>query len=240
MRSPRRVFCVAVAVIIAFLGVMLARSHSREQAVSTLRLDPVVVTSQVSARDAAAPVPTRPNRFPLEYLTAFALVGATKTTRRKSGAKRSDVPLYLDSDVHVPLEDSELKEWRSNAPPGQPGHGGAPIRLIKGGVLVDDTDLTDEQIEDLQTRGVIRPATMKEVQASEARAKADERRELEQQQKTEIQQLQAKQEQARAEATSKNANADQIAKLNERQTAELTALQDKHVKALNAFDKKGE
>lgn len=198
---------------------------------------PVVQSAAIAPTPQPAPDPT--SRLPLELLS-FALVGATKReTRRKSGAKKGDVPLYLDSDVHVALEESELKEWRQNAPPGQPGHSGAPIRVIKGGVLVDDTDLTDEQIDDLQKRGVVKPASPEQVKAAEAKAKADERRDLEQEQKTEIQQLQAKHEQARAEATNKNANAETLAKLSEKQTSEMTALQDKHVKALNAFDKKG-
>lgn len=193
---------------------------------STVRVDSMSVPAHAPQQH-PAPV--------LEFTALAAVMGATaKKTRRTAGAKRTSVPLWLDSEVHVIRDDKETPAAAANrrlrgvqAP--------SPHTVIPGGVLVDDTDLTDDEIEDLQRRGVVRPATPKEVESAEVRERTERIAELQREQEREIQQLRADQEQEKAKINADGKAApDAVAKLADKQSKELTSLQEKHVKALNA------
>jgi hypothetical protein len=99
-------------------------------------------------------------------VSTFSLLGlaigatAKKSTRRTSG-KASKLKLLLDSTVHLRRD------------PKKPD-----LTVIDGGVLVDDTDLDDDEIEELKRHGAIRPASAEEIARLEATAENAERAEL--------------------------------------------------------------
>jgi hypothetical protein len=199
--------------------------HPSSAAVERFALRPPV---QLPAVRAAIPsVPSSPShRHRLtDSLGLLAVAGATKkrTTRRTSGKKR-DVPMYLDSDVHVMRENDDGK---------------LATTVIKGGVLVDDTDLSDDEIDELTARRVIRPATVEEIDALDAAGTAADRAELVKSQEEEMAQLRANQEQARATLAAKdNVSADALAKADQKAAMDVASLQEKHATALAKFDAK--
>lgn len=166
-----------------------------------------VVDSHRSAPASHAPLP----------LSTFSLLGfaigatAKKATRRASG-KGSKVKLLLDSEVHLKRD------------PKSP-----ELTKIPGGVLVDDTDLDDDEIEELKRLGAIRPASAEEITRLEAAQEVAENADLMRAQELELSQLRVKQAEELAAAP-----ADKQATLQERHAKAVTAMQEKHVKALNA------
>jgi hypothetical protein len=132
--------------------------------------------------------------------------------------------MYLDSDVHVMRENDDGK---------------LATTVIKGGVLVDDTDLSDDEIDELTARRVIRPASVDEIQRLEAADTAADRAELVKEQQEELAQMRANQEQARAAlATKDGVTGDALAKADQKNAMEVAALQEKHAAALAKFDAK--
>jgi hypothetical protein len=172
-----------------------------------------IPTMHIEAR-ASLPLPEAPKTKHLAPLMAFAVAGAVKRrpSRRAAGVKIPDVPMFLDSDVHV-MRDKELT-------------------VIRGGVLVDDTDLEDDEIEELLRHKVIRPATSSELasldQASSDSAKAD----LIASQEQEMAALTASHEAATAEAQAAGKSDAQLAKLAQKQSEEVSALREQHAAAL--------
>lgn len=148
-------------------------------------------------------------------LFGFAIAGATakKRTTRRSEGKVAKVPMYLDSEVHVMRDDK--------------------LEVVRGGVLLDDTDLDEEEIESIQGRGVIRPATPAEIEQLAQADKAQERAAVTRTQQTELQSMQARQASEMAGATNAGKSDADKAKLSEKHAEALTALQEKHTAALN-------
>lgn len=167
---------------------------------SAVSLDSLPAFTIATALHHEAPAPSRRSPGPLSLL-GFALAGATSKKsaprRKRSGFKVPDVPMYLDSAVHV-MRDDELV-------------------IISGGVLLDDTELTDEEIADIQRHGVIRPATpaeLERLQEAESLAAATE---LAKDQEREMRQLVA----------------NQAAELSGVDEAKKPALVDKHLKQIS-------
>jgi hypothetical protein len=189
----------------------------------------IAVRAEIAQR--RTPVPDRGPRFPIELAlaglatarrSAAKKTAAKKTPAKTSAAKKSastKVPMYLDSEVHVTRDNKK---------------GDPVLTVIKGGQLVDDTDLTDEEIDDLTTRRVIRPATVAEIERLSKAPAVKAREELVREQEGEVAQLKAAHAAALAAAAP-----DEKAALQEEQATELTDLQAEHVDALNAFDEKG-
>lgn len=143
-----------------------------------------------------------------------------KATRRAQGAKRTDVPMYLDSDVHRMGEDDKLD-------------------IVRGGVMVDDTDLTDEEIEELTARRVIRPAKPDEIERAANAEHTEKRAQLQRDQSAEVAQLQAQQAQEKAKLEGGgNASPAALQKLADQHLKQTQDLQAKHTKALAAHDEK--
>jgi hypothetical protein len=221
MRSLRfSLFALAVALAIP------SSTSAQPVTDSIPTLTPVLVGAE------HVPAPARRDHAPMPFELAglgVALATAKKAARKpaakKSGSKpaakksaSADVAMYLDSDVHVMRENKK----------------GDPVTTtIKGGVLVDDTDLTDEEIDDFTARRVIRPAKPEEIERLKKAPGVAEREQLVREQAAEVEQLQAK----HASAVAAAAPADRPA-LQEEQATELTELQQEHVDALNAFDEK--
>lgn len=161
------------------------------------------------------------HRAPLSHapapLSTFSLLGlavgatAKKSTRRSTG-KASKLKMLLDSTVHLRRD------------PKKPD-----ITVIEGGVLVDDTDLDDDEIEDLKRHGIIRPASAAEIARLETAADDADRVELIREHESQLTMLRAEQ---KAELDA--APADKRAALAERHGKALTALQDKQAKELGA------
>jgi hypothetical protein len=226
----RRTILGALLAIASVFALALAPFHVVHQssaAVERLALRPPVQLPAVRA--AIVPSHSAPHRAPrfTDGLGLLAVAGATKkrASRRTSGKKR-DVPMYLDSDVHV-LRESE-----------DPTHNGKLVTtVIKGGVMVDDTDLTDDEIDELTARRVIRPATPEEIDRLEQADTAEARAELVATQEAELAQLRANNEAARAEmAARENVSGDALAKLDQKNAMTVAALQEKHAGALAKFD----
>lgn len=167
------------------------------------------------------PAPTSDHHLP-GAVGFGALIGATakRATRRKTGAKR-EVPLYLDSDAHVMRDGDDGKKVNT---------------VIKGAVLVDDTDLTDDEIDELTALRVIRPATNDEIERLERKDADAERTDLIRTQTSEIEQLRARQESERADLEAKSPNDEQRSIQSDRHATQMTKLQEKHVAALNKID----
>lgn len=194
-------------------------------AVERFALRPPVQLPAVRAAIPSAPSHPRSRHRFTDSIGLVAVAGATKkrTTRRSSGKKR-DVPMYLDSDVHVMRDNDEGK---------------AVTTVIKGGVLVDDTDLSDDEIDELTARRVIRPATVDEIQRLEAADTAADRADLVKEQQEEIAQLRANQEQARAQLAAKDGvSGDALAKADQKAAMDVASMQEKHSAALAKFDAK--
>lgn len=171
--------------------------------------------------DHRMPAPTHHKRlpgFPIEGLAAAALATKGKKATRRSAGKRSSVKLFLDSLVHVVR--GEDKEGRPKT------------ESIAGGVLVDDTDLTDDEIDELTALKAIRPATPKEIEQLDRNEVEEKRVALVREQEEEMAALRAEHEQAKADLGT-DASPAKVTKLEEKQAAEVSKLQDKHTKALN-------
>lgn len=124
--------------------------------------------------------------------------------------------LYLASEVDIPT-------GKAPAQRGDP----KPTKRVGPGLL-SDLDITDEEIKSLP-RGVLRNATVDEIEAAERREAADERKVLVAEQADELAALRTKQADELAATT-----ADKQPALQERHAKAMTALQEKHAKALNA------
>lgn len=167
------------------------------------------------------PAPTHHKRlpgFPIEGLAAAALATKAKKATRRTAGKRSSVKLFLDS--HVDVVRGEDKEGRPR------------VERIAGGVLVDDTDLTDDEIDELTALKAIRPATPKEIEQLDRNEVEEKRAALVREQEEEMAALRAEHEQAKADLGT-DASPAKVTKLEEKQAAEVSKLQDKHTKALN-------
>lgn len=168
-----------------------------------------------------APAPNDQPSFPVEYLAIGLAAAAAKKGARR--ARRGDVAMIVDSQVHVMRDNKK---------------GDPELKVIKGGVLVEDTDpeLTEEEIDELTARRVIRPATEAELAAMEQGDVAGEREALVREQEQDVAQLRAKHvaERTKLEEGGKLKTPEAVSKLEERQASELSKLQTKHVDALNA------
>lgn len=156
------------------------------------------------------PAPSKQPSFPVEYV-AIGLAAAVAKRGRKGG-----VAMFVDSDIHVMRDNKK---------------GDPELKVIKGGQLLEDTDLTDEEVDELTARRVIRPATAKELAQLEKSEANAEREELVKEQEGELTTLRAKHEQALAAAPE-----TKKAAIEEKQSAEVTKLQTAHAKALAKFD----
>jgi hypothetical protein len=163
-----------------------------------------------------APAPRSHSPLSMFSMLGFA-VGATKSkrpTRRARGVKVPDVPLFLDSDVHV-MRDGELT-------------------IVRGGVLVEDTELEDDEIEDLIKHGVVRPAKHAELESLETAGNVDAAATLAREQEQEIAALQTAHAAVLADAdASGNLTPAKREKLVAKQGEELAALREQHTAALN-------
>ena len=178
-------------------------------------LAPAVIQAADTHR---SPAPRSHAPLSMFSMLGFA-VGATAkskrpTRRARKDVKVPDVPLFLDSDVHV-MRDGELT-------------------TIRGGVLVDDTELEDDEIEDLIKHRVVRPAKHEELQTIETTGSLTAIEDLKREQDQEIQALQSAHASALAEAdASRNFTPAKREKLVATQAEELAALQSQHAAALN-------
>jgi hypothetical protein len=109
-------------------------------------------------------------------------LAALATARSKPGdplARSATCKCYIDSDIHVMRKDEDKKSY---------------THVVRGGVLLDDLEddaLTDQEIDEMISRGVIRPATPAEVARLENADLQDERAKLAAEQAGEVAQLQA-------------------------------------------------
>lgn len=209
MRSLRY-SCFAMAALLA----MAAPSSAPAQDLYTADTTITGIAPDLERAPESAPTPDRPD-MPIEVVG----LGAALATARTRRGKRGDVPMYLDSHVHVMREDKK---------------GDPVLKRIRGGILIDDTDLTDEEVDELTARKVVRPASQEEVERLAQSGTEAERTDLLREQEEEMAKLTAKHEMERAELGD-GASASKRQKLEERQAKELTALQGKHAKALNAL-----
>lgn len=168
-----------------------------------------------------APNPSKAPGAPMPFeLLGFALIGATakKSARRK--ASRGDDLMYLDSDVHV-MRDNDK--------------GDSELVIVRGGRPLSDVDeLTDDEIDELTARRVIRPLRSDEAGAIEARAATDAANQLAAEQAREMELLTVRHEAATAaldEAGQLKTDKEKAA-LADKQAKERTALAEKHAKAL--------
>lgn len=223
MRSTRLLF-VALILLVSALPVHAAVVLQSPAAVanSSLGTDSVPTVRAAILPSRHAPAPGRSHRL-LDGM-AIAAIGATskrKSTRRKAGVKR-EIPLYLDSDAHVMREDERT------------GH--LATTVIRGGVLVDDTDLTDDEIDELTALRAIRHATTDEIARLEQKDADAERTELMANQAVELEELRARQDAERAELEAKGPTDEQRSTQSTRHSAAMTKLQEKHAAALAKLD----
>lgn len=161
------------------------------------------------------PVPADGPALPAE---PFAIALAVAAAKR--GRKRGDVPMILDSHVDVMRENKKGDPEPKRFAPGQ---------------LLEDTDLTDEEVDDLTKRKAIRPASQEELQQLEKGSVEQERANMIREQEEELAKVRAEHEQQRAELGD-DASPKKRAALEERQAGEITKLQAAHAKALAKLD----
>lgn len=183
-------------------------------------LDRPVPVSAVRAAIPLHQLPAPARRHALDMVALGAVVGATKkkATRRASG-KKTEVPMYLDATAHVQRKNEDTGKMETVA--------------IPGGVLVDDTDLNEDEIEELTAQRHIRPATSSEIERLEQADAAAERKEIVDAQAKETEQLRANQEveMAKLNASGK-ASLEAISALQTEHAKQTAALQEKQAKAL--------
>jgi hypothetical protein len=221
MRSTRFVLTALLIVAAAQPAPAATLTHSPAAVGTTPLSQPPSVSTVRAAMH--PPTPPAPHRAPLSMdLSVLGVALATKRATRRSTGKKRDVPMFLDSEVHVMRE----------------GKDGKPEQLrIAGGVLVDDTELEDDEIDELTARRVIRPATQDEIHRLERRETDDARTELLRTHETEMAQLRAQHDVARAELeNSGNATPAALNRLSDKQALEITKLQDKHAAAIAKID----
>jgi hypothetical protein len=207
------VFAMLVVALALLIAVIFPTppAHARTPAVSS-----------VSALPAHVPTPTKAPRGPMPIeLLGFALIGATVKRGHKRRATKSDgVPLYLDSDVHVyRVNDEQEKE----------------LVVVRGGRPLDDVEeLTDDEIDELTARRVIRPLRPDDAAAIEARQRHEESAKLAAEQAREMELLQVRHEAARSALEEAGAlkTDEKKAQLAEKQEKERASLAEKHSKAL--------
>lgn len=215
----------SLVAIAAFVLPAAAQSDSTRSPaaaeVSTLPVHSASVSTVRAAIPRPLPAPHR-ERAPLSVVGLGAFVGATakRQTRRKAGVKR-EVPLYLDSTAHV------MRPGKDDKP---------ELLVIPGGVLVDDTDLTDEEIDELTALRVIRHATTEEIDRLEQKGIDEQRAEMLRTQEGEINQLKAQQDVERVDLEAKNPSDEQRATQSDRHGKQLAKLQEKHSAALAKLD----
>jgi hypothetical protein len=189
--------------------------HLAPAAVASTTLSQVPPASTPAVRAALSTPHAPATRVPLE-LMAFAFVGATKKTTRRSAGKKRDMPMYIDSDLHVARKDDDKKPY---------------THVIKGGQLLDDVEddgLTEEEIDEFIARRAIRPATPDEIARLEQAEVNDERTQLQADQARELDALRADQAAELAAAPE-----NKRAALQEKQQKAVDALTEKHVAAVN-------
>jgi hypothetical protein len=186
-----------------------------------VQAQPVVHASAVRQSVPTPPVSHR--TVPIEALALGAVVGATKRATRRKSNTRTEVPLYLDTIAHVQRKNEESGAMETVA--------------IKGGVLVDDTDLTDDEIDELTAMRVIRHATPDEIDRLEQNSVDAKRAELVQSNTAAMDSLKASNasERAAMEADT-SVSPDALTKLDAKQNAAVEKMQAQHDKALAKFD----
>lgn len=192
-----------------------SRVHSASRLAVRAAIDTVTVP---------ASLPTSTSRVAaIEMIALGGIIGATKKTTRRSTGKRRDVPMYVDSILHVQRKNDDTGKHETVA--------------IPAGVLVDDTDLTDDEIDEFTARRVIRPATVEEIERLDKKDAADERADLEASQTAELEQLRANHAAERAELVGKEGTSPAaIAKLDDKHATAVSQLQAKHAAALAKHD----
>lgn len=208
--------------LFATLAMCSAALAIPSSAAAACTLDRPVPVSAVRAAIPISHVPAPTHRHVLDMVALGAVMGATakKKPTRRAAAKKTDVPMYLDGIAHVQRKNEDTDKMETVA--------------ITGGVLVDDTDLSDEEIDELTAMRIIRPATSDEIARLEQAEANAERAEKQQAHEAEVTQLRANQEAERAAAVARNATPDQLAKLDERHAVAKSALEEKQAKALAA------
>lgn len=233
MRYRSAVLCSLIAMA-AFVLPAAAQPDSVTSAspaaaeVSTLP----VQSASVSTVRAAMPGHELPspasNPLPLSTVGLGAIIGATakKRTTRKAAGKKRDVPMYLDSDVHVmrPSEDEPKRRVTT---------------LVRGGRLVDDLEddaLSDDEIDELTARRVIRPAKPEEIERSEQQDRAAQREELAAEQTAAITQLRANRESERAALVAGGVKPEDLVSFDDETSTTVAELQSEHAAALAKID----
>jgi hypothetical protein len=226
MRSRSRIGLFAVTALLSIAA--YAHAHTDEpQPTTTITVSAAAEAPMyigTAAHHSPPAIPRAPQKqIPIEAIALGAVVGATakRTTRRKAG-NRSDVPMFLDSDVHVMRKNDDGK---------------TETVVIRGGVLVDDTDLEEEEIDELTARRVIRHATPEEVERLEQKDTTSEREALVSSQSAELDTLKATQASERAAMQADTSvSPDALTKLDAKHATAVSKLQASHDKALAKFD----
>lgn len=161
MRSLGLFVILAFVVALLMPSIAPAQTHlatgpdsvlAKQVAVDSTRADGAAATVVADLGVPDSPAPDRGPRFPIELVGAGAALstGAKRGGRKRAkdgadgaAAPRNTMPMILDSHVHLMR--------------------GKEMVALKGGVLVEDTDLTDDEIDELTARKAIRPATPKEL-----------------------------------------------------------------------------
>lgn len=184
-------------------------------------------TVSVESTRSESPVPTR-EQLPLSTVGFGAIVGATakKRATRKAAGKKRDVPMYLDSDVHVMRPDEENPKRKVTT-------------IVRGNRLLDDLEadeLTDDEIDELTARRVIRPAKPEEIERSEQQDRAAQREELSAEQTAEITQLRANRESERAQLVAGGVKPEDLVSFDDETASTIAELQTEHAAALAKLD----
>jgi hypothetical protein len=216
----RQLAAVLVIAVVAFFVLPRVQSQPVHAAAS----------SAVAVHQTVPHLPSAPaQHVPFQSLALSAILGATakkKATTRKAAGKKRDMPMYLDSDVHVMREDPNNEKRMITT-------------IVRGGRMLDDLDdeaLTDDEIDELTARRVIRPATVEEVDRAAQQDKAAQRADLVGDQTTEIQQLRANREGERAGLVAQGSAPADLISFDQATTEQVAALQGKHADALAALD----
>jgi hypothetical protein len=191
---------------------------------------PVAHTTTMAVRQ-SIPLPhSKPSssrQVPVDFLAIGAAVGATKKkVTRKSAGKKRDMPMFLDSDVHVMREDPLDPRRKITT-------------IVRGGRMLDDLEddaLTDDEVDELTARRVLRPATPAEVERANQTDKAIRREELVADQTTEIQQLRANREGERAALIASGVKPEDLIAFDGDTSEKVADLQTAHAEAVAKLD----
>jgi hypothetical protein len=201
-----------------------AQSHGLTTVAAHPETSVAVIASLAIVDHRQTPAPRR-KHGPDPIVTLAFAAAARKSSRKRAARKEADsgssdaedVPMFLDSDVHVMVE-------------GQ-------LTVVRGGRLLSEVeeDLSEDQVDELVARRVVRPATPREIEAAESRDAARDRAETVRAQQVEMSSLRAQQEAqlAALEEGGRRASEEERSALVSEHAEAMAALRERHAEQLN-------